>query len=98
MKLNCARIDQLKEAYVDGTLAHELRAAIDAHAFECAACRRKLAMARQVKARMGGAVKAAVGRPYVSREAASRIQDHIARQTASGPMLVMRRRTLALPA
>src|SRR5438093_283023 len=98
MKLNCARIDQLKEAYIDGTLATELRAAIDAHAFECATCRRKLAMARQVKAFMGGAVKTAVGRPYVSQERVSRIQDHIARRTSSAPALVLRRRTLAAPA
>src|SRR5215210_5377717 len=96
--MNCARIDQLKEAYVDGTLAPEVRAAIDAHTFECADCRRKLALARQVRASMGGAIKAAVGRPYMSRERVSRIQDNLERRTAPGAVLVIRRRTIAVPA
>src|SRR5438876_8921735 len=91
MTLSCSQIDQLKEAYVDGALPAEMRSAIEAHAFGCASCHEKLAVARQVKVGMGGAVKAAIGHPYMSRERVSRIQANIARQTAPGPTLIFRR-------
>ena len=98
MRLDCARVNELKEAYVDGRTDPQVRAAIEAHAFQCTTCRQRLALARQVKAMMGGAVKSAVGRPYISQAQVERTQERIARRIALGPFIVLRRRMVAMPA
>jgi len=43
--MNCQRINELKEAYVDQLLAPEVRAAVEAHAAGCTECRARLAQA-----------------------------------------------------
>src|SRR5215212_7387781 len=97
MKLDCAKVNALKEAYVDGRLDLEVRSAIEAHALQCAACRQKLAVARDIKTMMGGVVKSVVGRPYISRAQVSRTQEVIATRVAPAPFLALRR-TVAVPA
>ena len=97
MKLDCARVNEHKEAYVDGTIDPEVRSAIEMHAFQCAACRQKLTTARQIKAMMGGAVKSVVGRPYISEAQVSRTQKAIANRIAPAPFMALRR-TVAVPA
>src|SRR5438876_1364032 len=63
MRISCLQIDRLKEPYVDGLLSPQVRAAIEEHAGNCARCTQRIAIARQVKAAMGGAVRAALSSP-----------------------------------
>src|SRR5687768_14702271 len=97
MRIDCSQIDKLKEAYVDGLLTPEVRAALESHAAGCSTCRRRLALAHDVQAQMGRAVKAALGRTSLSLANARALEEKLNRRLGRTSAIGMRRPFFALP-
>jgi hypothetical protein len=84
MAVVCARIDRMKEAYVDGLLGADARAEIDAHTATCAICSTRLRLARSVAAGMGRAVKASVAGAALSPQRASAMRERLTLAASRG--------------
>jgi hypothetical protein len=80
MKLNCSSVSKLDEAYVDGTLPTQVRAAIEAHVIGCARCERRLTLARQIAEGMADGVSFTLGSPLLSPTRAATLQERIRMQ------------------
>src|SRR5690242_18077608 len=85
--MNCTQVNQLKEAYVDGLLAPAVRAAVDAHAAGCALCRDRLAVAAQVRAGLGPALKATLRQPGLTPAQAAALHEQVRRRAAPAGLL-----------
>src|SRR5688572_3299351 len=66
MKISCSQVNKLKEAYVDGMLDADLGSAIKSHTETCGLCASRVAVADQVKFKLGGAMKSTLGAPALS--------------------------------
>jgi hypothetical protein len=58
--ISCSNVNRLKEAYVDGLLRPEVRAAIESHVMGCDLCQRRVFLARRVKVGMKDALTLAL--------------------------------------
>src|SRR5438874_1245289 len=93
--MNCAQVNKLKEAYVDGRLGPDVRAAIDDHAEGCLTCRQRLRAAAQLHAGLGGALKAALEPIALPAERKAALLARLAPRRAPIAGFGLRRTTLA---
>jgi anti-sigma factor RsiW len=81
--MRCAEVGRLVDRYVDGRLAADRKEGLERHAETCAACRRLVAEAREVRRML--ASDAAVRAP---RGFADRVMDRVYRETLWKPAAV----------
>jgi len=79
--MRCAEVGRLVDRYVDGRLAFDGKARLERHAETCAACRRRIAEAREVRRVLASDAAAA----RVPRGFADRVMDRVYRETLWTP-------------
>src|SRR5438477_10508075 len=96
MRVSCAQINELKEAYVDNLLKPQLRLAIEAHIADCDQCRARIALCSRIKVGMGKAVRATLGNPMPSRQQVAAMQAQLEQRISRPSSMRLGRSSVAV--